>query len=346
MSDKEKDKAIEGLSNACEDYKDSITALQEENKFLTDTIEKNNLGQIANERRNLLDYIAEKEYELKEEKKELHKAKQFYEDKIAEISAKEEYLGWGCFTKLDKKAIGTEMYNHHELEVIHDAYICTGRVLEAHDGVIRLRSVFLIPIYYEYMLGANIGLYTDMFEHDIKDIVWFKDRCFCRLKHGGFMPVINPECCDISGDPFNIRVGEHEAVYQPTDDQYKILITQIFAAVMRRGEWWHKADEESNVDLWSLEGWDSLHKIVELRDVPLSNGVKELLRYPDKYKESWFRDGYYGRDYVEALNDVGLDGDRLIKVIFNPDRIGFLNCDVDGKSFRNYFDPSFLNMPT
>lgn len=48
------DEAIASLLETCENLKEAIEQLQEENAFLTDTIEKNNLGQIKSERRTLL----------------------------------------------------------------------------------------------------------------------------------------------------------------------------------------------------------------------------------------------------------------------------------------------------
>lgn len=48
------DEAIESLLNTCQDLKEAIEQLQEENTFLVETIEKNNLGQIKSERRSLL----------------------------------------------------------------------------------------------------------------------------------------------------------------------------------------------------------------------------------------------------------------------------------------------------
>ncbi|MGN0347890.1 MAG: hypothetical protein ACI4DU_11470 [Lachnospiraceae bacterium] len=48
------DEAIASLLKTCENLKDAIEQLQEENAFLTDTIVKNNLGQIKSERRTLL----------------------------------------------------------------------------------------------------------------------------------------------------------------------------------------------------------------------------------------------------------------------------------------------------
>lgn len=48
------DEAIASLLETCENLKEAIEQLQEENAFLTDTIVKNNLGQIKSERRYLL----------------------------------------------------------------------------------------------------------------------------------------------------------------------------------------------------------------------------------------------------------------------------------------------------
>lgn len=76
MADKE---AIESLINSCNEYDRIVTYLQEENAFLTDTIEKHNLGQIAAERRSLLlenDTVTREANQIKAE----------YESKIAEIN--------------------------------------------------------------------------------------------------------------------------------------------------------------------------------------------------------------------------------------------------------------------
>lgn len=69
------DKAIESLLESCEDFKETIDRLTEENAFLTDTIEKNNLGKIAAERQALLQTAAEAE-----------KIQREYDDKLIEIN--------------------------------------------------------------------------------------------------------------------------------------------------------------------------------------------------------------------------------------------------------------------
>ncbi|MGN0340466.1 MAG: hypothetical protein ACI4D0_08190 [Lachnospira sp.] len=80
------DEAIASLLETCENLKEAIEQLQEENAFLADTIEKNNLGQIESERRFLL---SENEQCKKDADIAFRKAKQIkseYESKMSEAN--------------------------------------------------------------------------------------------------------------------------------------------------------------------------------------------------------------------------------------------------------------------
>lgn len=80
------DEAIASLLETCENLKEAIEQLQEENAFLTDTIEKHNLGKYISERRSLL---SENEQCKKDANIAIAKANQIkseYESKIAEAN--------------------------------------------------------------------------------------------------------------------------------------------------------------------------------------------------------------------------------------------------------------------
>ncbi len=80
------DEAIEKLINTCDDMKEIIEQLLEENAFLVDTIEKYNLGQIKSERRALLmeNKRCKKESQLAIE--EANRIKKEYESKMSEAN--------------------------------------------------------------------------------------------------------------------------------------------------------------------------------------------------------------------------------------------------------------------
>lgn len=75
------DEAIESLMNSCEEFTNMIEQLKTQNAFLTDTIEKSNLGEIAKERKTLLSQVQKAEEETTRLKKE-------YESKLAELNKK------------------------------------------------------------------------------------------------------------------------------------------------------------------------------------------------------------------------------------------------------------------
>lgn len=115
------EEAIESLLNTCQDLKEAIEQLQEENKFLVETIEKNNLGQIKSERRFLLaqneqykrdsDIITEKANQIKSEyeskmidaDKRLIDAKRKQEDINSYINAMSEEKIKGIRSEYEKR---------------------------------------------------------------------------------------------------------------------------------------------------------------------------------------------------------------------------------------------------
>lgn len=81
------DEAINELTQSCTDLKEVVELLQKENAFLTDTIEKHNLGNIKSERRALL---SENEQCKRKAEAAIRKAKQIeteYESKISEANS-------------------------------------------------------------------------------------------------------------------------------------------------------------------------------------------------------------------------------------------------------------------
>ena len=82
------DEAIESLIGSCTELKKAVLQLQEENAFLADTIEKNNLGQIKTERRSLLSEIEHCKEKAKEAIKEASRIKSEYESKMSEADSR------------------------------------------------------------------------------------------------------------------------------------------------------------------------------------------------------------------------------------------------------------------
>ena len=80
------DEAIASLLKTCENLKEAIEQLQEENAFLTDTIEKNNLGQIKSERRFLLSENEQCKRNADMAMKKANQLKSEYESKISEVN--------------------------------------------------------------------------------------------------------------------------------------------------------------------------------------------------------------------------------------------------------------------
>ena len=80
------DEAIEKLINTCNEMKDVIEQLQEENAFLADTIEKYNLGQIKSERRFLLMENQRCKLESQLAIEEANRIKKEYESKMSEAN--------------------------------------------------------------------------------------------------------------------------------------------------------------------------------------------------------------------------------------------------------------------
>lgn len=160
------------------------------------------------------------------------------------------------------------------------------------------------------------------------------------------MPILNSNVCKASLDIFQVKVAEHEDIIQYKDLSV-IHIEQMFAVALKHGPWWKPADEVlegDTSDEWSMEGWDVLHKIVELEGHPLNYCRENLLRVHEEYIPRWFEHIDTGRDYVEAMKAVGLPGDSMIKMMFDESRIGFLNCNLDGSDFINYYNPSLITM--
>ena len=102
------DEAIESLINTCNELKDIIEQLQEENAFLVDTIEKNNLGQTKSERRSLLvkNERYKKESQLAIEK--ANRIREEYESKMSEANSR--------LADARKKQSEIELYINNEAE--------------------------------------------------------------------------------------------------------------------------------------------------------------------------------------------------------------------------------------
>ena len=82
------DEAIASLLETCGNLKEAVEQLQEENAFLTDTIEKNNLGQIKTERRSLLSENEQCKRNADIAIKKANQIKSEYESKISEADDK------------------------------------------------------------------------------------------------------------------------------------------------------------------------------------------------------------------------------------------------------------------
>ena len=80
------DEAIKSLLETCENFSNAIDKLQEENSFLTETIEKNNLNKIVSERRSLLASIKQREMEANSLKRAANAIKSEYSDKLYELN--------------------------------------------------------------------------------------------------------------------------------------------------------------------------------------------------------------------------------------------------------------------
>lgn len=80
------DEAITSLLETCETLKETIEQLQKQNAFLTDTIEKNNLGQIKLERLSLLVENDQCKREADIAIKEANQIKSEYESKMFEAN--------------------------------------------------------------------------------------------------------------------------------------------------------------------------------------------------------------------------------------------------------------------
>ena len=80
------DEAIASLLETCENLKEAIEQLLEENAFLADTIEKNNLGQIKSERRSLLSENEQCKRDADIAIREANRIKSEYESKISEVN--------------------------------------------------------------------------------------------------------------------------------------------------------------------------------------------------------------------------------------------------------------------
>ncbi len=80
------DEAIESLINTCNNLKEAIEQLQEENAFLADTIEKNHLNKIVSERRSLLSDIKQRELKADSLTRAAITIKSEYSDKLNELN--------------------------------------------------------------------------------------------------------------------------------------------------------------------------------------------------------------------------------------------------------------------
>lgn len=102
------DEAIESLINSCKAYSNAVDRLKEEVIFLTDTIEKYNLKEISQERRALLNRVAQAENEAATAAKEVNKIKAEYENKLETIN--------GLLTLTEEKRTNLEKYIEAEAE--------------------------------------------------------------------------------------------------------------------------------------------------------------------------------------------------------------------------------------
>ncbi len=82
------EEAVASLLETCENLKEAIEQLQEENAFLADTIEKNNLDQIKSERRSLLSENERCKKDADIAIKQANQVKSEYESKIFEMECK------------------------------------------------------------------------------------------------------------------------------------------------------------------------------------------------------------------------------------------------------------------
>lgn len=80
------DEAIASLISSCENLKEAIEQLQEENAFLTDTIEKHNLGKYISERRSLLNENEQCKRDADIAIRKANQIKSEYESKISEAN--------------------------------------------------------------------------------------------------------------------------------------------------------------------------------------------------------------------------------------------------------------------
>lgn len=102
------DEAIASLLETCENLKEAIEQLQEENAFLADTIEKNNLGQIKSERRSLLSENEQCKKNADIAIKKANQIKSEYESKISELN--------DSLADAKKKQSDINLYIHIEAE--------------------------------------------------------------------------------------------------------------------------------------------------------------------------------------------------------------------------------------
>lgn len=79
-----KDEAIESLIESCTILKEAVEQLQEENEFLTATIEKHNYDEYVSERRTLLEEIDKYKMTADFSEKRVNRIKAEYETKMAE----------------------------------------------------------------------------------------------------------------------------------------------------------------------------------------------------------------------------------------------------------------------
>lgn len=120
------DEAIASLLETCENLKEAIEQLQEENAFLTDTIEKNNLGQIKSERRSLLSENEQCKKNADIAIKEANQIKSEYETKISEANdrlseAKEKQADIGSYIDIEaEKKIENIKYEYEEYKKSND----------------------------------------------------------------------------------------------------------------------------------------------------------------------------------------------------------------------------------
>ena len=120
------DEAIKDLMECCDEYEKIISQLQEENAFLTETIENNNLDKIASERRTLLNNIKQRESasELKMKNAESIKTEYFSKldelnERLADIKTKQDNINLYIDASAEEK-VANERQEYQKHKSVND----------------------------------------------------------------------------------------------------------------------------------------------------------------------------------------------------------------------------------